>query len=136
MPAQFQYPVLDQCRLSVPFWPNAGGVGPVSVPRLGPVPAKCLNCCRCDCGPMPAVLTAGLGPVYLGRFWGVIHPMSRPSLATAAGPSYFFRPAGVLTFYPTCQIFLPWLTAHAHINISSFSHAEQQYLMHLHYCKG
>ncbi len=27
--------------------------------------------------------------------------------------------AGVLTFYPTCQIFLPGLTAHAHINISS-----------------
>ncbi|XP_016394538.1 uncharacterized protein LOC107728774 [Sinocyclocheilus rhinocerous] len=25
---------------------------------------------------MPAVLAAGLGPVYLGRFWGVIHPMS------------------------------------------------------------
>ncbi len=43
---------------------------------------------------MPAVLAAGLGPVYLGRFWGVIHPMSMPSLATAAGPSYFFWPAG------------------------------------------
>ncbi len=28
--------------------------------------------------------------------------------------------AGVLTFYPTRQIFLPRLTAHAHINISSF----------------
>ncbi len=42
---------------------------------------------------MPAVLAAGLGPVYFGRFWGVIHPMSMPSLATAAGPSYFFRPA-------------------------------------------
>ncbi len=27
---------------------------------------------------------------------------------------------GVLTFYPTHQIFLPGLTAHAHINISSF----------------
>ncbi len=43
---------------------------------------------------MTAVLAAGLGPVYLGRFWGVIHPMSMPSLATTAGPSYFFRPAG------------------------------------------
>ncbi len=27
---------------------------------------------------------------------------------------------GVLTFYPTRQIFLPGVTAHAHINISSF----------------
>ncbi len=44
--------------------------------------------------------------------------------------------AGVPDIYPTHQIFLPGLTAHAHINISSFSHAEQQYLMHLHYCKG
>ncbi len=28
--------------------------------------------------------------------------------------------AGVLIFYPTCQIFLPRLTAHARINIASF----------------
>ncbi len=28
--------------------------------------------------------------------------------------------AGVLTFYPTRHIFLPGLTAHVHINISSF----------------
>ncbi len=66
----------------------------VSVPRLGPVLAKCFDSCWRDCDPMPAVLAAGLGPLYLGRFWGVIHPMSMPSLATAAGPSYFIRPAG------------------------------------------
>ncbi len=97
--AQFLHPVSDQYWLSVPFWlawlwPNAGGVGSVSVPRLGPVLAKCFISRRCDCGPMPAVLAAGLGPVYLGRFWGVIHPMSMPSLATAARPSYFFWSAG------------------------------------------
>ncbi len=97
--AQFQYPGSDQCQQSVPFWlawlwANAGGVGSVSVPRLGPVLAMCYNSLRHDCGPIPAVLAAGLGPVYLGRFWGVIHLMSMPSLATAAGPSYFFRPAG------------------------------------------
>ncbi len=34
------------------------------------------------------------------------------------------------------QIFLPRFTAHVRINIASFSHAEQQYLMYLHYCKG
>ncbi len=28
--------------------------------------------------------------------------------------------AGVLTFFPTCQIFLPRLTAHARINIACF----------------
>ncbi len=28
--------------------------------------------------------------------------------------------AGVLTFYPTCQIFLPRLTAHARIYIACF----------------
>ncbi len=49
---------------------HAGGVDSVLVPSLGPVLAKCLISRRCDCGPMPAVL------------------------ATAAGPSYFFRPAG------------------------------------------
>ncbi len=40
---------------------------------------------------MPAVLAAGFRPVYLGLFWGVIHPMSMLSLATATGPSYFFQ---------------------------------------------
>jgi len=42
----------------------------------------------------------------------------------------------MIEFYPTHQIFPPRLTAHACINIASFSHAEQQYLMYLHYCKG
>ncbi len=40
---------------SVWLWPNAGGVGSVSVPRLGPVLAKCFISRRCDCGPMPLV---------------------------------------------------------------------------------
>ncbi len=43
---------------------------------------------------MPAVLAAGFRPVYLGLFWGVIHSMSMPSLATATRPSYFFRADG------------------------------------------
>ncbi len=46
------------------------------------------------------------------------------------------RVTDLLTFYPTRQILLPRLTAHARINIASFSHAEQQYLMYVHYCKG
>ncbi len=67
-------PVSEQCRLSLSFWlawlwPNAGGVGSVSVPRLGQVLASVFISRRCDCGPMPAVLAAGLRPVYLGRFW-------------------------------------------------------------------
>ncbi len=41
---------------------------------------------------------------------------------------------GVLTFYPTRQIFLPrFMRA---LILHPFSHAEQQYLMYLNYCKG
>ncbi len=61
----------------------------MSVPRLGPVLAKCFNCCRCDCGPMPAVLAAGLGPMYLGRFWSVIHAMSMPSPRQPSGKDHW-----------------------------------------------
>ncbi len=46
--------------------------------------------------------------------------------------------SGVLTFYPTCQIFLPGphiLRMRISI-LRPFSQAEQQYLMYLDYCKG
>ncbi len=43
---------------------------------------------------MPAVLAAVFRPVYLGLFWGVIHSVSMPSLATATRPSYFFQADG------------------------------------------
>ncbi len=43
----------------------------------------------------------------------------------------------MLPVLTTRQIFLPGLTAHAHIHIlRPFSHAEQQYFIYLYYCTG
>ncbi len=38
---------------------------------------------------MPAVLAAGLGPMYLGRFWSVIHAMSMPSPRQPSGKDHW-----------------------------------------------
>ncbi len=73
---------------------------------------KCTILVGRDCGSMPMmlaqfqypdsgqewlsvleVLAVGLGPVYLSRLWGIIHPMSMLSLTTAPRPSYLFWPA-------------------------------------------
>ncbi len=44
--------------------------------------------------------------------------------------------SGVLTFYPTVRFsYLGLLRMHASI-LHPFAHAEQQYLMYLHYCEG
>ncbi len=42
----------------------------------------------------------------------------------------------MLPVLTTRQIFLPGLTAHAHIHPRPFSHAEQQYLIYLYYRTG
>ncbi len=52
--------------------------------------------------------------------------------------AFFFFAAGVLTFYPTHPIrfsYLGLIRMRTSI-LYSFSHAEPQYLMYLHYCKG
>ncbi len=46
------------------------------------------------------------------------------------------RTAGVLTFYPTCRFSYLGLLRMRALILHPFSHAEQQYLMYLHYCKG
>ncbi len=44
--------------------------------------------------------------------------------------------SGVLTFYHTHQNFLPRILRMRTAIFRPFSHAEQQYLINLHYCKG
>ncbi len=51
-------------------------------------------------------------------------------------PKRLLSRAGVLTFSILPSDFPTGATAHAHSIFRPFSHAEQQYLMHLHYCKG
>lgn len=94
--AEFQYPVSDQCQLSVPFllvwlWPIASTVGTVLVPRLGPLPSKC------------SILVC----VIVAQWWQFWQPDTdqciwadsgasfiESILSLATGPSYFFRPSG------------------------------------------